>query len=136
MRGIVVAALAAVVLSASPASAVFRGNTQSAGQNVGTATLTKVSNVSAAVTTCRRVTGPVDVTVSWTAQSQARNYRVERRTGNGAFSVVATVSANSYLDQVAFNTTYGYRITALAGSFTAPSPSDVATVTTPNLVCN
>ena len=75
------------------------------------------------------------VVISWNDVSDNEDgFRVERAAGNGGFATIATTAAGieSYADTtVAADTTYRYRVAAVAGG-SSGSASNVATATTPD----
>lgn len=73
------------------------------------------------------------INLTWTdAADNEGEYRVERKSGSGAFSQIATIVANStsYSDQtVSDGTTYVYRVIAAGGSIVS-DPSNEVTIAT------
>ncbi len=71
-------------------------------------------------------TSSSQINLSWTASSGASSYVLERKTGTGSFSQIATPTASPYSDtNLASNTTYTYQLTAVnsAGSSAPVSAS-------------
>jgi hypothetical protein len=91
------------------------------------------STVPAAPSNLTAVDSPTQVNLSWQDNStNETNFVIERKTGTGAYAVLATVGANvtSYGDATAWaSTQYSYRVkaTSAAGS---SAYSNVATITT------
>lgn len=73
------------------------------------------------------------VLATWDASSEASGYRIERSDAGATFSVIATISAESYLDEGLTNgTVYTYRVTATNALGDAPASAEVsATPTAP-----
>ena len=68
----------------------------------------------ASISTLTNVVGGVEI--KWTEVPGAANYKVYRKTGEGGWTEIATVSATEYVDTTAVNnTTHTYRVRAVDG---------------------
>ncbi len=80
------------------------------------------------------VLGPTSVRLTWTDNATNESgFRIERRTGSGAWSQIASVGANVTLfvdATAAASTTYSYRVRAFSGAGET-SPTNEVTLTTP-----
>ncbi|MFC4305280.1 X2-like carbohydrate binding domain-containing protein [Cohnella boryungensis] len=79
--------------------------------------------------------GNAQATLTWTASTGATSYKVERATGSGAYTAIASnLTALTYTDTTAVNgTLYNYRVVAsnAAGSTNSNSIALTPSVTTP-----
>ncbi len=129
-------AVVAVVVPATPAWAAFQDVSVGGPLSVGAATLAPPT---APTATPSCVLLAQRMTVSWTqtASAYATGYRIDRRTGAGAFTQVGTVTGRgttSFVDTtVAASTTYTYQIATVFRNWTATSSA--VTATTLNGLC-
>lgn len=123
-------ALCLMLASTQIALAVFSKTVTGGPLTVASATLSAPSKASASQTNCRNNKTP-DITVTWSESSSSylTSYSIERATlSNGPYTAVASVnnSETSYTDgsnQLAYSTTYYYRVSAMYKSWTAASSS-------------
>jgi hypothetical protein len=116
------------VTLAEGGSATFITNTI-LGEGIPAEVITAPSNLTATAVSSSQVN------LTWQDNSpNETGFEIERRTGSGAFSRIATTAANatSFSDQtVAPNTTYTYRVRAVFANGGESAYSNEATVTTP-----
>lgn len=73
-----------------------------------------------------------NITVTWIAVSGATNYKVDRKTGSGAYSELASVSETTYTDTNLADGTYTYRVRSSNSAGAASGvESTTVTITTP-----
>jgi hypothetical protein len=109
------------------------GTTNSSYSNVATATINATTTVAAPTNLVATAnSASLQVGLTWTDNATNETaYTVERATGSGAYSVIATLGVNvvSYTDTgLVAGTTYSYKVRANAGTINS-SYSNVATAT-------
>ncbi|WP_168734749.1 thiol-activated cytolysin family protein [Deinococcus sp. KSM4-11] len=78
---------------------------------------------------------PTTVNLHWDAVAGASSYTLERKTNTAAYAMVTSLDATTqnYADTgVIASTAYTYRLKAVGGAGTTPSPGATITVTTPS----
>ncbi|HXC44987.1 MAG TPA: hypothetical protein VNU24_00160 [Solirubrobacteraceae bacterium] len=132
--------LAAILVLAPAALAIFSHTATGGPLKVATSKLTPANEIAATQINCNGRENPeVEVTWSATSSSYATSYTVERATASaGPYTSLANVpiAETSYTDQssaLANSTTYYYRVSATYRSWSAASAA--ASLTTLNKHC-
>jgi fibronectin type 3 domain-containing protein len=129
---------AAAIFVVPIAVASFQSATSSQSATYSSGTLGTPSGLTVAWGTCVRGVS-FQMNVNWNAATNAKSYRVYRATTTGGpYTQIGTISGTGYIDSgpqtaspaLAWNTTYYYVVTAVAGGWTSGN-SNEASLRTP-----